>query len=33
MVATGNATTVARLRQAGAVIIGKTNLDQFATGL
>lgn len=24
---------VARLRQAGAVIIGKTNLDQFATGL
>jgi Amidase len=25
--------TVARLRQAGAVTIGKTNLDQFATGL
>jgi allophanate hydrolase len=33
MVATGNATAVARLRQAGAVIIGKTYLDQFATGL
>jgi allophanate hydrolase len=28
-----DATAVARLRQAGAVIIGKTNLDQFATGL
>jgi allophanate hydrolase len=28
-----DATGVARLRQAGAVIIGKTNLDQFATGL
>jgi allophanate hydrolase len=24
---------VARLRQAGAIVIGKTNLDQFATGL
>src|SRR5262249_58282240 len=24
---------VARLQQAGAVVIGKTNLDQFATGL
>lgn len=24
---------VARLRQAGAVVLGKTNLDQFATGL
>ncbi|MGL1465910.1 amidase family protein, partial [Vibrio parahaemolyticus] len=23
----------ARLRAAGAVVIGKTNLDQFATGL
>jgi allophanate hydrolase len=28
-----DATAVARLRLAGAVIIGKTNLDQFATGL
>jgi allophanate hydrolase len=28
-----DATAVARLRQAGAVVIGKTNLDQFATGL
>jgi allophanate hydrolase len=28
-----DAAVVARLRQAGAVIIGKTNLDQFATGL
>ena len=28
-----DATCVARLRQAGAVVIGKTNLDQFATGL
>lgn len=27
------ATVVRRLRQAGAVLIGKTNLDQFATGL
>jgi Asp-tRNA(Asn)/Glu-tRNA(Gln) amidotransferase A subunit family amidase len=24
---------VAKLRAAGAIIIGKTNLDQFATGL
>ncbi len=28
-----DATAVARLRAAGAVIMGKTNLDQFATGL
>ncbi|HLL26544.1 MAG TPA: allophanate hydrolase [Xanthobacteraceae bacterium] len=28
-----DAHAVARLRQAGAIIIGKTNLDQFATGL
>jgi allophanate hydrolase len=28
-----DATSVARLREAGLVIIGKTNLDQFATGL
>ena len=30
---TRDATAVARLRQAGAIVIGKTNLDQFATGL
>jgi len=31
--ASDDATVVARLREAGAVIIGATNLDQFATGL
>src|SRR4051812_4811492 len=31
--ATADATAVAKLRAAGAIIIGKTNLDQFATGL
>ena len=30
---THDATAVARLRAASAIIIGKTNLDQFATGL
>jgi allophanate hydrolase len=30
---THESTAVARLREAGAIIIGKTNLDQFATGL
>jgi allophanate hydrolase len=30
---THDATVVARLRAAGAVLLGKTNLDQFATGL
>src|SRR3981189_3258796 len=28
-----DATSVARLRAAGAIVIGKTNLDQFAPGL
>ncbi len=28
-----DATAVARLRAAGALVVGKTNLDQFATGL
>jgi allophanate hydrolase len=28
-----DATVVAKLRAAGAVVLGKTNLDQFATGL
>jgi allophanate hydrolase len=31
--AKNDATAVARLRAAGALILGKTNLDQFATGL
>lgn len=30
---TADAATVAKLRAAGALMIGKTNLDQFATGL
>jgi len=32
-IATADAPVVARLRAAGAIPIGKTNLDQFATGL
>src|SRR5690606_6654465 len=32
-VATADATSVVRLRAAGAIILAKTNLDQFATGL
>lgn len=31
--ASADASAVARLRAAGAVLVGKTNLDQFATGL
>lgn len=31
--AKADATVVAKLRAAGAIVIGKTNLDQFATGL
>lgn len=32
-VPTQDATTIARLRAAGALLLGKANLDQFATGL
>lgn len=32
-IAETDATTVAKLKKAGAIVLGKTNLDQFATGL
>ena len=32
-IAERDATTVERLKKAGGILIGKTNLDQFATGL
>jgi allophanate hydrolase len=32
-IAVANATAVQRLLEAGAILIGKTNMDQFATGL